>query len=184
MFERFIAVFCILMPLILLLADGGPQQPFRPSISNYVYMKRSYLYGMLLCIAAMLFIYNGVVYYKNEPRLNISWNGQWYNIVLGVSLIGVIIFPHLERPVLHYIFAGLFFVGNAVVAGLFYKDKDKKKSIALALLTIMAFPLAFAKIISLLAAEWLSLVVIGVHFILSTIDMDEPVTKAKPKRKG
>lgn len=168
------------MPLILWLADGG--QPFRPSISNYVYMSRSYIYGMLLCIAAMLFIFNGAVYYKNEQHLRISWHGQWYNVVLGLSLIGVICFPHIEHPALHYFFAGVFFLGNAVVTGAFYKDKDRKKSLALAALTVIAFPLAFAHVISLLAAEWLSLFVIGVHFILSTIDMDEPVTIAKPKQ--
>ncbi|HUQ97605.1 MAG TPA: hypothetical protein VM010_08065, partial [Chitinophagaceae bacterium] len=48
-------------------------------------------------------------------------------------------------------------------------------------LTLISFPLAFANIISLLVAEWLSLFVIGVHFILSTIDMDAPVTVFKPK---
>ena len=60
-FERFIAIFCIIMPLILWLADGGINHPFRDSISDYVYMPHSYVFGMLLCIAAMLFIFNGAV---------------------------------------------------------------------------------------------------------------------------
>ena len=79
-FERFVAFFCIIIPLILWLADGGTDHPFRPSISNYVYMKHSYVFGMLMCIAAMLFIFNGAVYYKNEKQMNISWHGQWYNV--------------------------------------------------------------------------------------------------------
>ena len=118
-FERLIALFCIFMPLFLWLADGLSMHPFRPSISNYVYMDHSYVFGMLLCIAAMLFIFNGAVYYKNEPHLHISKHGRWYNIVLGFSLLGVICFRHIEYTIIHNIFAGIFFIGNAVVTGIF-----------------------------------------------------------------
>ncbi len=181
-FERFIAAFCLIMPLILWLADGDKFPSFRPSISNYVYMSHSYVFGMLLCIAAMLFIFNGAIYYKSEQHMHISWHGQWYNVVLGLSLIGVICFPHLEHSVVHYFFAILFFVGNAVVTLLFHKDKYKKISILLGILTLAALPVAFTNVISLLAAEWISLSVIGVHFILSTIDMDQQVSIKKPKQ--
>jgi hypothetical protein len=181
-FERLIAVFCNIIPLILWLADGDTPHDFRPSISNYVYMGHSYVFGLLLCIAAMLFIFNGAVYYKSEQHMHISWHGQWYNVVLGLSLIGVICFPHIEHPVPHYIFAGIFFVGNALITGIFYKDKDKMKSIIMAVLTIAALPLAFLHIISLLVAEWISLFVIGVHFVLSTIGMNEQVNVNKPKQ--
>ena len=174
-FERLIALFCNLIPLLLWLTDGKTAHSFRPSISNYVYMQHSYVFGLLLCMAAMLFIFNGAVYYKSEQHMHISWHGQWYNVVLGVSLLGVICFPHIEYPIPHFIFAGIFFFGNAIVTGIFYKDKDKKKSILLAILTVAALPLALTHIISLLVAEWISLFVIGVHFVLSTIGMDQPV---------
>ena len=181
-FERFIATFCIIMPLILWLADGGLQVPFRSSISDYVYLKNSYLFGMLLCIAAMLFIFNGAVYYRSGEHLRISWHGQWYNVVLGLSLLGVICFPHKEFKIPHYTFAIIFFLGNAVVTGIFYKDKDKISSIILAILTVAAMPLAFTNIITVLVAEWISLVVIAIHFILSTINMNKPVNETKHKR--
>lgn len=180
-FERLIAIFCNLMPLILWQADGGTHHPFRGSISNYVYMSHSYVFGMLMCVAAMLFIFNGAVYYKSEKHMHISWHGQWYNIVLGLSLIGVICFPHLQYPIPHFTFAGIFFIGNAVVTGIFYKDKDKKKSIALAILTVAAIPFAFTHVISILVAEWVSLFAIGMHFVLSTIDMNKPVNEHKPQ---
>lgn len=181
LFERFIAVFCISIPFLLWLADAPADHTFRGSISNYVYMQKSYFFGLLLTMAAMLFIFNGAVYYKTEEYLNISWHGQWYNVLLGLSLIGVICFPHKEHQVVHYIFAGIFFIGNALVTGIFYKDKDKGKSITLAILTVLTLPLALFHIISLLAAEWISLTVISIHFILSTIDMREPVNYAKAK---
>ena len=175
-FERFVAIFCILMPFILWLADGGINHPPRPSISDYVYMNHSYVFGLLLCIASMLFIFNGAVYYKSEPAFNISQHGQWYNVVLGISLIMVICLPYQSFTIPHFIFAGIFFLGNAVVTGIFYKDKDRKKSIALAILTVAAIPLAILNLISVLAAEWISLAVIGIHFILSTLGMEKPVS--------
>ena len=181
-FERFISLFCISMPLILWICDGGIHHEFRQSISNYVYMTHNYVFGMLLCVAAMLFIFNGAVYYKSEQHMQISWHGQWYNVVLGLSLLCVISFPHVEYPIPHYIFAGIFFGGNALVTGIFYKDKDKWKSITMAFLTIAALPLTFTGIFSLLTAEWISLFVIAIHFVLSTMDMDQPVNIDKPNK--
>lgn len=174
-FERFIAAFCILIPLILWFNDGGINHPFRPSISQYVYMPHSYVFGMLLSIAAMLFIFNGAVYFKNVNALNISIHGQWYNVVLGLSLIGVICFPCNEYPIPHYTFAIIFFVGNALVTGIFYKDQYKVFSIILAVLTVIALPFALLGYISILAGEWISLTVIAIHFILNTINMNQPV---------
>ena len=180
-FERLIATFCIVMPLILWACDHTDPHVWRSSISDYVYMHHSYVFGMLLCIAAMLFIFNGAVYYKNEEYMNISWHGQWYNIVLGASLLCVISLPCGEFTIAHTISAGVFFLGNAMVTILFHKDKDKMKSIVLGILTIAALPLALANIITLLAAEWISLTVIGIHFVLSTIDIDQPVNAKRPK---
>ena len=181
-FERLIATFCIMMPLILWLTDGAMPHAYRPSISNYVYMDHSYVFGMLLCIAAMLFIFNGAVYYKNESHLHISWHGQWYNVVLGLSLMGVLCFPHKEHPLPHYTFAATFFLGNALVTSLFYKDKHKFLSVAIGIFTVAAMPLAFTNVITLLTAEWISLFAIAIHFILSTIDMDEQMNKKRPKQ--
>jgi hypothetical protein len=183
-FERLIAIFCITIPLILWLTDGGIPHSFRQSISNYVYMSHSYMFGMLLCIAAMLFIFNGAVYYKNTPesdKIKISKHGQWYNVVLGVCLIGTICFPHNEYPIEHNTFAIIFFAGNVAVTGIFYKDKDKTASITMAVLTLLTIPLVIKNVISILTAEWISLSVIAIHFILSTFKTDQPVNIEKRK---
>ncbi len=182
LFERFIAAFCILIPLILWLTDGLLPHAFRSSISMYVYMNESYVFGMLLSIAAMLFIFNGAIYFKSEQYMHISWHGQWYNVVLGLSLLGVICFPCKEYPIPHYTFAIVFFLGNALVTAFFYKDNDKTLSIILAILTIASMPFAFFGVISLLVAEWISLVVISIHFILSTVNMDKQVNFKKQKQ--
>jgi hypothetical protein len=42
---------------------------FRLSLSDYVYSSNSYIFGMLYTMAAMLFIFNGAVYFKSQKRL-------------------------------------------------------------------------------------------------------------------
>ncbi len=181
LFERFIAAFCIFIPLILWMTDGAMPHPFLPSISKYVYMDHSYVFGMLLSIAAMLFIFNGAVYFKNEQYMHISKHGQWYNVVLGLSMIGVICFPCNDYKILHAVFAVIFFGGNAFVTFKFRKDKDKTISTILAFLTVASFLLCIINKNYLLVAEWISLTVISIHFILSTINMDQPVNLKKTK---
>ncbi|MEO6488313.1 MAG: hypothetical protein ABIO04_00115 [Ferruginibacter sp.] len=55
---------------------------FRTSISDYAYSTNSYLFGMLLCIAAMLFIFNGAVYFKSQRSVNVNKQGKWYIVFL------------------------------------------------------------------------------------------------------
>lgn len=170
--EIIIAAICITLPLWLFIADtkqpGELHKYFRGSISDYVYMQRSYIFGMLLCMAAMLFVFNGSVYFKKEEQLNLKRSGKWYNIILGVCLLGVILFPHGEYPVPHYTFAIAFFVGNAIVIGVFHEEKYRAISLILAILTMAAFVvhLVYQKLLSVFWAEWISLTVIGVHQIL------------------
>lgn len=114
--ERIIAGICILIPLFLITADNGV---VRISISDYVYMLNSQVFGLLFGVAAMLFIVNGVIYIKTSGLRECKKQGKWYNIVLGVSLLGVVLFPHLEFPLIHYFFAIIFFAGSAVVIALF-----------------------------------------------------------------
>ena len=130
-FERIIASVCILIPVILKLYDKDCPR-FRYSISKYAYMSNSYIYGMLLCMAAMLFIFNGAVYFKSEADLKLDKNGKWYNVVLGISLIGVILFPPLKYVLLHRIFGAIFFMGNAFVIG-FFQKKNRIVGITLAI---------------------------------------------------
>ena len=166
-FERIIALVCVLIPIILKLYDKDSPH-FRYSISKYAYMSNSYIYGMLMCMAAMLFIFNGAVYFKSEAQLLLDKNGKWYNVVLGVSLIGVILFPPVEKHLIHLIFGAIFFMGNAFVIG-FFQKKNRIVGITLAVLTVVAFILSLAVgLFTLLWAEWISLATIGIHFFLET----------------
>lgn len=142
---------------------------FRGSISDYVYSSNSYLFGMLLCIGGMLFIFNSAVYFKNEYTLQLNSKGKWYNAILGIALLGVICTPHRDYTVWHYFFAGIFFIGNAVVIGLFHNKKDEIKSIVMAVLCIALLTLSFfIQGITRLWGEWLSLIVIAIHLMMET----------------
>jgi Protein of unknown function (DUF998) len=169
-FERIITVVCITIPLLLWIGDGWPKK-FRSSISDYVYMCRSYIFGMLLAVAAMLFITNGAVYFRNEgmEKLNLRKQGKWYNVALGLSLLGVILFPYKQYQYPHYFFAIIFFVGNALVIGLFHQKEYRKLSVTLAFLTIGSLLPVFLGWFSLFWGEWLSLAVIGIHFYLESL---------------
>ena len=175
-FQVIIASICISLPALLVWADhnkpNASTMPFRESISAYVHIERSYIFGMLMCMAAMLFIVNGVVYFKNQDtRLKLESTGKWYNMILGISLLGVILFVHDELRTLHIIFATIFFLGNAVVTGIFHHGVRKRLSLTLALLTVAAFAIHLIddSLITMFWAEWFSLVVIAIHLILQGI---------------
>jgi hypothetical membrane protein len=142
---------------------------FRESISDYVYSTTGYLFGMLLCVAAMLFLFNGVLYFKNQDTLTLSSRGKWYNVILGLALLGVVCTPHRNATIPHYFFAAIFFLGNAVIIGIFHTSKERIKSIVMAILTVVLIGLSFfIDSITLLWSEWLSLSVIGIHLILES----------------
>jgi hypothetical protein len=181
--ERIIAAVCITIPVFLRVADTGTAG-WRSSISDYVYMDNSHVFGMMLCMASMLFIVNGAVFFKNENKHNLNSNSKWYNIALGLSLLCVIIFPYKEYGFPHFTAAGLFFVGNAVITVLAARQK-KNLPIrwSLAILTVVFLGIFFANKtlklewlnwLSLFWAEWLSLTVIAIHFILEARNLQHP----------
>jgi hypothetical protein len=179
-FETIIAAVCISIPGFLKLGDL--EYPgYRNSISAYVDMPRSYLFGMLLCMAAMLFIFNGALFFRRERKgLSSNTTGKWYNVILGVSLLLVIILPYNVNRTGHLIFAVLFFGGNALVTALFTSRKYRNIGITLAIFTIISFVFCYFKIITLFLAEWLSLTVIGIHFILQTTNV-LPISVARQR---
>ncbi len=174
--ERLIAALCVLIPLFLIWADGGN---IRDSISNYVYMSNGHVFGSLITMAAMLFIVNGAVYINAATIKETKWHGRWYNIVLGLALFGVVLLPHEQYPVPHYISAAVFFVGSAVVIAVFNDQQHRKISRFIAFLTILSlaiylinkywFIIPGTGWMSLFWAEWISMVVIAIHYILESL---------------
>jgi heme O synthase-like polyprenyltransferase len=188
--ENLIAVFCICIPVILRFADTKAyRKSFRPSISDYVRMKHRHVFGMVFTIAAMLFIYNGV-HNLDAGSLNnflqsSFWEERGYNIILGLALFGVMLFPYNRCEKTHFTFAGLFFVGSTIVIACFPGPENWQKwaSYSIAAASIITLAVYFInknwerKWINLFWAEWISLIVIGIHFILENDGILELVKK-------
>jgi hypothetical protein len=175
----------------------------RNSISAYVMMDDSYYFGMLLAIAAMLFIASGVVYWEKRREFK---EGPWrsvINIILGVLLIGVIIIPCNTYPTLHLIIALLFFAGCGI-ATLFRKSKPEPGTRLLhrvidfaavgVMLAAMAIAVAreYALIsdklfpsLNLFGAESIALWITGLDFILVSLKREvNPAVNGSENKKG
>ena len=154
-------------------SQGG----FRSSISHYAHSSNSYIYGLLYCMTAMMFIFNGAVYMRNNKRsrkgqnaLPINKWGAWFNIIIGLSLIGVVFNPIRDSKFLHIIFTVLFFLGIIIVMCFFPNKLENNISkgvrITLAFLAIFSLAIPFFSRLSILWGEWFALTFISVYLIL------------------
>lgn len=148
--ELILSSLLIFIPFILFLIDGE----LRSSISDYAYMSDNHFFVVLLTVAGAMFINNGSL-----------WNRQFYNIILGVALIGVACTPHEDIPIPHYIFASIFFVGSLIIMVLNGSLTRILFSVLIAIGMLGHFVFG---LYSLLWAEWIGMLPITVHFILKS----------------
>lgn len=141
----------LLIPLILYLVNGG----LLDSISAYAY-STPMTFSFLLTLAGALFVYDGYVERK-----------RFYNLYVGVSLGGVVLFPHLDFPIAHYAFAGVFFIGS--LFNMVYFSSNKQRFFK----SLTAFFVIFGMIghfifdwYSLFWAEWFGMIPISIHYVL------------------
>jgi len=181
--EFTLAIFCIIMPFILRLADDW--EPFKSSISAYVIMDRRHIFGMVCTMAAMLFIYNGAIRLtmKSEYSLRTKpfWKYHGYNVILGLLLFGVLLFPCNTNKTIHLVFAIAFFLGCSLSIAFFGNGRFRKQRYIIAVLSIIALVIHIIDptIISLFWAEWIALFVIGIHFILEVFGLISLTKQAK-----
>ncbi|MCF6280275.1 MAG: hypothetical protein L3J14_08010 [Flavobacteriaceae bacterium] len=108
-------------------------------------MDNNYVFGLLLTMAAMLFVFNGALYFKSEEYKKLEGKGKnkWYNIVFGIYLLLVILFPHEEYKWPHYIAAGIFFLGSSLAIAFDCSKKDRKLNLFFAILSIASLVFYF-----------------------------------------
>jgi hypothetical protein len=175
--EQLIAAFCTLIPLFLIAVDKF--SPTKDSISAYAYVPDNrHVFGLVFSITAMMFIFNGVIYIANgnSPhgqdyrKGGMKSHGRWYNIFLGLALFGVALFPCKDEPNLHYFFAVLFFVGSAIVIAFFNDRRHRAISIVIAIASLFSYTIYYLTDLGLTLfwAEWISLIIIGIHYILES----------------
>jgi hypothetical protein len=150
---------------------------FRLSLSDYVYSARSYFFGMLYCMAALMFLFNGVIYFNMQRSLFLNPVGHWYNIFIGLFLFGVLFCPHCDYPVLHNVFTFLFFAGNLAAMAFAYNPREtpvyKVIRIAMVVLILLVLGVALLKVLSVLWAEWVSLTTIAIHLIMVMLSAED-----------
>jgi hypothetical protein len=135
--EIILSIIFLLVPIILPLSSGVLQ----PSISEYHYTSGRLPYIILLGIIGLLTLVDGL----NKERR--------YNIIIGLSMIGVVCFPVNEFRILHDVFAIIFFVGNAFIVTYYSNSLSKIKKIMFAILIMVSLTLLLLDIINIFVAE-------------------------------
>ncbi|MDT0558651.1 hypothetical protein RM697_08335 [Ichthyenterobacterium sp. W332] len=184
--ESIIVAICMLIPCILIWVDCD--QEIRGSISKYVNMCDSHIFGLMFGIAGTAFILNGALYFKAEDdeKLNPSiksnytidetlYNkkkiGKWYNLVFGIALIGVAVFHYNRTDLsmyLHYASAIIFFAGSAVVMFFIHDPQDRfySRTLAVGSLVCLAIGLFSDEYLSLFWAESIALWLVAIYYLV------------------
>lgn len=148
--EIILTIILVSTPIILMVST----QTILPSISAYAYSTSNYIFAFLLSIASSMFIYNGSIF-----------NKSWYNIILGCSLAGVVLTPNIDNPILHPVFAIIFFIGSLVTMNVFATKKQLKYTIIASVIILFGMLGHFLfKWYSLFFAEWIGIVPISLYF--------------------
>jgi hypothetical protein len=161
--ERNLAAVLVLTPALLILADAGPDH-VRDSISAYHDVGAPSAFYVPLTVGAMLFFVNGIVR-----------DAHIYNTLLGLALSGVILFDHDGgSSLLHTIFAVGFFGGNVLV--MMFLSTNKSRLLKAGFVGGVAVASALwmlTDFFTLFWAEWVSLAIVGVHYILDSASWTE-----------
>jgi hypothetical protein len=154
--KAFQALIFVLIPVVIMLVNSGT---ILDSISAYIYAVPM-TFGWLLTLAVAIFFYDGFV----EPK-------RWYNMISGLALSGVVLFPCEDYYITHYIFAGVFFAWTTLSIPIFSSNKQRWFKILIALFITFGILGCFLfQWYSIFWAEWIGLLPISVHYILEVLE--------------
>ena len=140
----------LLIPFVLWGVEGEQLK----SISAYAYHSPM-TFALSLTMAAQLFINDGIIS-KN----------RWYNYIIGLSLFGVVLFPHLDYTIIHYSFAGIFFVGSLFNMIFFAKVRNRFIMTMIVLLTLFGMAGCFIfNWYSIFWAEFIGMIPISLVYV-------------------
>lgn len=171
-----IAVLCAFTPVALIVFDTcfdalshpsacAGEEGIRAAISHYWDMPDPVVFYVPLTIAGMLFVVNGVL--KSESQ---------YNWILGTALLVIVVFDHERFWLLHMAAVAVFFIGNVVVVARAVATRIVRVGVLVAAAAFFALGAVFDSAWSSnwgFWAEWASLLVITVHYVLVAWASDE-----------
>lgn len=153
--KAFQALTFVFIPLVLYFVEGSVLD----SISAYAYAAPM-TFGVLLTLTSVIFFYDGFV----DPK-------RWYNMPTGIFLLFVVLFPHLDYPITHYLAAALFFFWSAFNMVYFSSPKERFFKILFAL--VILFSIIGAVLLnwySIFWAEWVGMLPISAHYVLEVLE--------------
>jgi hypothetical protein len=158
--ELLLSIIFLIVPFLLPITSGV----FLSSISAYAYATNASLYVILLTLAGYFIVVDGI-----------SDKTRRYNVILGLLLVSVTVFPVGEWRVLHDIVAILFFIGNAII--LSYHSKLVPKWFKIISFIIIAIVVGsfFFGLLSLFMAESLGLLLMSVFMFMRYLKTWEPL---------
>lgn len=150
-----ISFICLIfLPVFLYAVDGQ----IRTSISNYAYSDYSFVFVAFLTFSGAMLIVDGC-------KDDLLTKNKWYSIILGLSLIGVAVTPHKDYTIIHYTFAGVFFIGSLFALIIFSSPKQRLLKIIFGMIIIVSMLCHFAfNWYSLLVAEWIGMLPIIINY--------------------
>jgi len=152
--ELLLSITLFLLPISLPIVSGE----LLNSVSHYVYSDATYFYNIGLILISLFLIYDGVIDKKRR-----------FNIILGLTLLGVVIFPVKEDDYIHDFFAILFFLENLTVLVYYSKVFSKIIKILVSIVVILTLTIMFLGLITLFLAESIGLFCVSIFFFLRFI---------------
>ena len=147
------AIVFLFIPLILILVNDGVVLKSISAYAKYTPMT----FSSLLSLASAIFIYDGILEHKS----------RWYNIYIGLSLLGVVYFDMYNHFIIHYIFAGIFFLGSLFNMVYFSSKKQRFIKLLVAFIVLLGMSGHYIfNLYSLFWAEWFAMIPMSIHYIL------------------
>lgn len=126
------------MPIILPLFNWG----FQPSISEFNYTSQKWTYILGMGSIGFFMLLDGLLY---ETRR--------YNVLIGLSMIGVVTFPVNEFRWVHNSFAATFFIGNAIIVTYYSPLLERSKKVLFSIIISITLLMLFLGEFNVYVAE-------------------------------
>jgi len=144
--ELLLSIMFFSTPILLFFSNDN----ILNSISDYAYSDIWYIYLILLSICGLLYIIDGVIYKFRR-----------YNIILGICLLCVVIFPSMEWRLSHNTFAILFFLGNSFVVTYYSSIVSMGFKFLVSSIIVLTLLLFFLDVINLFLTESIGLFIVS-----------------------
>mgnify|MGYP003651114348 CR=1 FL=1 len=149
--ELLLSILFFFTPILLFVFQDGTLS----SISDFAYSDTKYIYLVLINLCGILYMIDGIIYKYRR-----------YNILLGICLSCVTIFPSIEYRWIHNTVAIIFFLGNSFVVTYHSNEVSKQMKLSLLSVIIITLGLFYCNVINLFFTESVGLLIVAFFMLL------------------